>query len=478
MKKLLISLFAVVLTFSLIFMGIGCKGAVEEAVTEAVEEAVEAVEEAVEEVEEAPEEVTEEPAGEQFITIHWAQWAPADYLEKLSEGFTAETGIKVIVEQTPWETFVQKYNTEMIARSDAWDIIVGDSQDIGNMAVNGHYVDLTDWIIENGVDKSFTPASLTYYAEYPKGAGKYYAVPCEGDALAWAYRTDLFEDADNMAAFEAEYGYELGIPESWDNLKDIAEFFHDPDNDFYGVAIYGDNGYDSLAMFAEQVIWSFGGELGDYATYEVDGLLNSEGAIAGIEYYHELFQFVPPGFGDAFYIKTNDAYVAGIVPMSTNYLAFFPGLANEATNPYAADTGYFACPPQVGPDGVERQFAALGGQGLSVVAYSEKQDLAYQYLTWFVKEETQMEWAKLGGYTCHADVLASDEFLNATPYNPTFKVSMEIFKDWWACPEYDELLRTFSVNIAEYVVAGNGTAEEACNKCVEDWEEIFEAAGY
>ena len=27
-------------------------------------------------------------AQEQFITIHWAQWAPADYLQKLSEGFT------------------------------------------------------------------------------------------------------------------------------------------------------------------------------------------------------------------------------------------------------------------------------------------------------------------------------------------------------------------------------------------------------
>ncbi len=63
------------------------------------------------------------------LIINWAQWAPADYLEKLSQDFTAETGIKVIVEQTPWETFVQKYNTELIAKSDAWDIIVGDSQE-------------------------------------------------------------------------------------------------------------------------------------------------------------------------------------------------------------------------------------------------------------------------------------------------------------------------------------------------------------
>jgi multiple sugar transport system substrate-binding protein len=424
------------------------------------------------------EKTAEKPAEEQFITIHWAQWAPADYLQKLSEGFTKETGIKVIVEQTPWETFVQKYNTEMIARSDAWDIIVGDSQDIGNMAVNGHYVELTNWIKEKGVDKTFTPASLMNFAEYPKGGKRYYAVPCEGDALAWAYRKDLFEDPKNKDAFKKKYGYDLGVPKSWTQLKDIAQFFHNPDKGFYGIAIYGDNGYDSLAMFAEQVIWSFGGELGDYSTYKVEGLLNSKGSVQGIEYYHELFKFTPPGFGDAFYVKSNDAFTAGIVPMACNYLAFFPALANEATNPHAKNTGYFACPPQKGYDGKSRQFAALGGQGASVVTYSKKQDLAMKWLDWFIKKDTQMEWARLGGYTCHAEVLNSQEFLNATPYNPTFKVSMEIFKDWWACPEYDVLLRTFSQYIAEYVVGGKGTAKQALDRCTKEWTEIFKKAGY
>lgn len=420
----------------------------------------------------------EKPAEEQFITIHWAQWAPADYLQKLSEGFTKETGIKVIVEQTPWETFVQKYNTEMIARSDSWDIIVGDSQDIGNMAVNGHYVELTDWIKEKGVDKTFTPASLMNFAEYPKGGKRYYAVPCEGDALAWAYRKDLFEDPMNKEAFKREYGYDLGIPKSWDMMKDIAEFFHDPDNGFYGISIYGDNGYDSLAMFAEQAIWSFGGELGDYSTYQVEGLLNSKGSVQGIEYYHELFKFTPPGFGDAFYVKSNDAFTAGIVPMGCNYLAFFPALANEATNPYAKDTGYFACPPQKGADGKVRQFASLGGQGASVVTYSKKQDLALKWLDWFIRKDTQMEWARLGGYTCHAEVLNSEEFLGATPFNPTFKISMEIFKDWWACPEYDILLRTFSQYIADYVIAGEGSAKQALDRCAKEWTAVFEKAGY
>ena len=82
------------------------------------------------------------------------------------------------MEQTPWDTFVQKYNVEMIARSDAWDIIVGDSQDLGNMAINGHYVELTDWVKANDVDKNFTAASMASYAEYPAGSGQYWGRTC------------------------------------------------------------------------------------------------------------------------------------------------------------------------------------------------------------------------------------------------------------------------------------------------------------
>lgn len=412
------------------------------------------------------------------ITIHWAQWAPADYLQQLSAGFTEETGIDVIVEQTPWETFVQKYNVEMIARSDAWDIIVGDSQDVGTMVEGGHYVDLTDWVKENNVDQDFTAASMTSYAEWPKGSGNYYAVPVEGDALGWAYRKDLFEDPDNMAAFEAQYGYPLDVPQDWEAMLDIAEFFHDPDNGFYGISIYGDNGYDSLVMFGEQSQWSFGGALGDYATFDLEGILNGPGSVKGIEHYADLFELTPPGFGDAFFVKANDAFTAGIVPMTCNFFAFLPALANEATNPYAADTGFFVTPPQVGVNGELNHYTALGGQGASVVTYSEKQDAAMMWMDWFIRPEVQEEWAALGGYTTHIDTLESDTFLNATPYNPAFKESMEIFRDFWAVPEYGQLLESYSRIIGGYVVRGEGTAQEALDEVLEEWTGIFQEAGY
>ena len=69
--------------------------------------------------------------------------------------------------------------------------------------------------------------------------------------------------------------------------------------------------------------------------------------------------------------------------MSMNYFAFFPALLNEATNPNAKNTGFFANP--AGPDG--DQFAALGGQGISIVSYSENQEEAMKFLEWFIKDE-------------------------------------------------------------------------------------------
>jgi len=426
----------------------------------------------------AAETTTTAAAGGQSIKIVWAQWAPADYLQKLSEDFTKKTGIGVTVEQIPWETFVQKYNTEMIAKSDAWDIIIGDSQDIGTMATGGHYVDLTQWIKDHGVDKSMTAASMTAYAEYPKGSGKYYAVPVEGDALGWAYRKDLFEDPKNQEAFKKQFGYDLGVPTDWIQLLDIAKFFHKPDKDFYGISIYGDNGYDSMAMFLENEMWEFGGDIGNQSTYQVEGILNSPQSIEGTENYRALFQYTPPAFNDAFYVKANDAFTGGKVPMTCNYFAFLPALANEATSPYAKNTGYFACPPHKAKDGKTYQASALGGQGASVVTYSKKQDLALKWLEWFIQPDTQMAWAKLGGYSCNVDVLKSDEFLNATPYNKAFAVTLNIMRDFWSVPQYADLLKTMSADFGPYIINGQGTAKEAADKCAADWTQIFKDAGY
>ena len=412
-------------------------------------------------------------AAAQELTIFWAEWDPANYLQELVNEYTAETGVTVTVATTPWSDFQTKAFTEFNARGDAYDMVVGDSQWLGAGSTGGHYVELTDFFAEHGIAEVMAPATVEAYAEYPKGSKKYWAVPVEGDATGWAYRKDWFEDPKEKEAFKAKYGYDLDVPKTWAQMRDVAEFFHRPDEKRYGIAIYTDNSYDALVMGYENALFSFGGELGDYSTYQVDGIINSPEAIAALEAYRELYQFTPPNWGKTFFLENNQAITEGLAAMSMNYFAFFPALANEATNPYADVTGYFANP--AGPD--DTQHAALGGQGISIVTYSQNQEEAFKFLEWFIRDDVQKKWAELGGYTCHAEVLASPEFRNATPYNEAFYQSMFMVKDFWATPEYAELLTQINNRIYPFVVGGEGSAKDALDGLAADWTATFKKYG-
>ena len=408
-------------------------------------------------------------ASAQELTIFWAEWDPANYLQELANEYEAETGVKVTVETTPWADFQTKAFTEFNARGSAYDMVVGDSQWIGAASEAGHYVDLTDFFNKHKLNETMAPATVKYYSEYPSNSGKYWSIPAEGDAVGWSYRKDWFEDPKEMEAFKAKYGYDLAPPKTWAEMRDIAEFFHRPDQGRYGIAIYTDNSYDGLVMGVENAIFSYGGELGDYVTYKVDGIINSPENIAALEMYRELYGFTPPGWAKAFFVENNQAITENLAAMSMNYFAFFPALVNEASNPNAKSTGFFANP--AGPTGA--QFAALGGQGISIVSYSENQEEAFKFLEWFVKDSTQKRWAELGGYTCNTAVLESAEFQEATPYNKAFYETMFKVKDFWATPEYAELLIQMNQRVYPYVTAGQGTAKEALDNLAGDWNTTF-----
>jgi multiple sugar transport system substrate-binding protein len=310
---------------------------------------------------------------------------------------------------------------------------------------------------------------VKFYSEYPAGSQKYWSIPLEGDAAGWAYRKDWFEDPKEMEAFKAKYGYDLAVPKTYKELRDIAEFFHRPDENRYGVAIYTDNSYDALVMGVEGVLFSYGGELGDYANYKVDGILNTPKNVEALELYKELYSFTPPNWGKTFFQESNQAITEGLAAMALNFFAFFPALANPATNPHAEVTGFFANP--AGPDG--KQHAALGGQGISIVAYSDQQEESRKFLEWFIKDEVQKRWAELGGYSAHAATLESEEFRKATPYNEAFYQTMFMVKDFWATPEYAELLTAMNERLYPYVVGGEGNAKEVLDQLAADWNATF-----
>jgi len=408
------------------------------------------------------------------LTILWAEWDPANYLQELVNKYEKETGVKVTVETTPWADFQTKAFTEFNSQGDAYDLVVGDSQWLGAGSTAGHYVDLTDFFNENKLSEVMAPATVAAYSEYPQKSGKYWAVPLEGDAVGWSYRKDWFEDPKEKAAFQAKYGYPLAPPKDWRQLRDTAEFFHRPDEKRYGVAIYTDNSYDAMAMGFENALFSFGGDLGDPVSYKVDGYINSDKAVAALDAYRDLYRFTPPGWAKSFFVENNQAMAEGLTAMSMNYFAFFPALLNTSSNPNAKVTGFFANPAGPGGD----RFAALGGQGISIVSYSKNQEEALKFLKWFIRDETQKQWAALGGYTCSKAVLQSAEFQNATPYNRAFYETMFTVKDFWAVPEYAELLQQLNQRLYPAIVGdGKVSSKDVLNSLASDWEGTFRKYG-
>ena len=408
------------------------------------------------------------------LTVWWAEWDPANYLQQLVNEYTEETGVAVNVVQEPWGSYYDRVAAEWAAQGDSFDLVVGDSQWLGQGVEEGHYVDMTEFLTSTGIADTVTEATLTYYGEYPTGSGNYYAFPTEGDANGFAYRKDLFEDPAEMAAFQEQYGYELAVPETWAQLRDIAEFFNRPDEGLYGIGVYTQVDYDAITMGFENVLFSYGADWKNEDN-EVLDVINSPEAVEALELYKELYSFAPPGSNNAFFAEMNDLYINGQVAMVMNYFAFFPALDNSEINPYRDVTGYFAMPK--GPTG--ERFAALGGQGTSINAYisDERKQAALDFLEWFAQPEVQARWAELGGYTNNKEVLQSEAFLNQTPYNEAFAESMTFVKDFWNIPQFGQLLEPAQRYLHSYVVGGEGTAEEALNGMAFEQDEVLIDSG-
>ena len=409
-------------------------------------------------------------AQQQSITIWWAQWDPAVGLQELGKEFEKETGIAVKVHQIPWASYQDQVFLNFGNRQTDFDIVVGDSQWIGRGATKGLYLELTDWLPQAVDIGTIHPRAARYLCEYPSGSGKYFAAPCETDALGFMYRRDWFEDPQEKADFKAKHGRELVPPETWEEFRDIAEFFNRPEQKRYGCSLLSGRGYDSLVMGFQQFLWAWGGSWGDEKTFQVQGLLDSPEAVAGLAFMKKLLEFAPPGGTSADYGYNLDVFSNGSTTMVLNYFPFYPGVVASM----ADKVGFFKVPEKAG-----RRVISLGGQGFSISTKvsSEQQELAKQFIAWFQQTEVQQKWITYPGcFTANVELLKSEGFLKASPYNATFAGSLDYLQDFWNVPIYNELLAAAARHIGE-ALDGIKSPEEALKQLATEHELIFMQAG-
>ena len=409
------------------------------------------------------------------LTLCWAAWDPANALVELSKDFEKASGTTMKFEFVPWPNFADRMLNELNSGGKLCDLLIGDSQWIGGSAENGYYVKLNDFFDKEGIKMSdFADATVYAYSTWPKGTPNYWALPAMGDANAWFYRKDWFENPEIAAEYKAKYNRDLVPPKTWTELKETAEFFQGRKIDgktVYGAAIFTERASEGITMGATSALYPYGFKYENTpGKYDMEGAVNSADAIAGLEMYKAIYKCcTPPGYTDSYMGEGLDAFKSGQVAMMMNWFAFMPGMAKDEQ--VGSKTGFFVNPGQ------KVAASTLGGQGISVVAYSPNRNEALQYIKWFANPEVQKKWQAIGGSSAAKAVLNDPSFKDSQPFAAQFLEAMANVQDFWQEPSYASLLQAMQKRMHDYVVADKGTAKEALDGLIQDWTAIFQEEG-
>ena len=395
------------------------------------------------------------------LRLLYFQWAPGNALAKTAAGYEAATGgkVKAETELPGFNEWYAKWLSSIQAQEYVWDIIVIDSQWLGMAVDADSAVDLTSLIGNKPFVKQIPPTMKPYYMGDPTDSGKIWSVPLEADAELMIYRKDLFEDSANMKAFKAKYGYDLpSPPDTWASVRDIAEFFYDPANDFYGYINKYGVPYDVITWDFNQVLWCFGGAFWDRETKTAEGYINSPKAVKAMEFYKSLTEFAPPGWPNAAFEETVQSMSQGIVAMAVEWSSFAPSITDPDKSK-VHDKVAFAVPPR----GPEAHVVSLGGQPMTISAYSPYQQEAADFIEWFYEDKQIWTFAENHGHPAYMDVLSSQRFWDILPQNKALYDALPYVRDIWNIPVYNELLQA-SQELLNSAVTGAMPIKEALDE--------------
>lgn len=417
------------------------------------------------------------PATAEDLTFVWHAGTCADAFVEISRDFPGD--ISIVPALVPYgPEWHNKIASEFAIRGDAFDFAMWDSQSTAEFAGGGHAYSINDIFAASDVLSAdlFPAASLARYGEYPDNSGEYWGLPVNQDAYGFMYRKDLFEDPEEQAAFQAKYGRALTVPQTYQEAMEVAEFFTRPEEDLYGWGQMGGREYDFATTASNSFLWSFGGELYNPETFEVQGYLNSPASIDGVQAYVDMFRYGPPGSQNWGWDEVNAAFQQGKLAMAMQWYYFHGSNSDPDVNPHAEHTGFANLPGAIGRDGLFRRQFSVGGQGMGINSYSGKIDTLVEFMEWYFQPEQQKRYAQVCQTGLKA-VLESPEWQGLNSYNSHFALALEFTNDYWHLPEYAILLDILQEEVSN-AISGRKTVEEALTDAAVRHEEVLERAGY
>ena len=328
-------------------------------------------------------------AGE-TLTITWE--APLQALDPISHSgpiWEGLTGVKINVVEMPINELFTRTIAEHRAGTGVYDMLNVVPAWMPDMVEAGALEPLDTYVDKYGYREELQDIAPTFRDNQMTYGDQIYGLPDDGDVFLLYYRTDLFGDEANQAAFREAYGYDLAPPKTWDAFYDISKFFTDTgDGDLYGSALILSPGL--VHYLYEMRLRTAGGRFFDPET--MDSQINSDVAVAVLEDMVRQLDNMPPGAAGWGPIEVLNAWLAGELAMqiwwpplgrwSEGLGADTEALSWLPASTVAGDVGY-ALPPGGHP-------GLAGGFVLSVSSNSGNKELAYLFAQWLNSRDFSM----------------------------------------------------------------------------------------
>ncbi|MFE6254522.1 ABC transporter substrate-binding protein [Agromyces sp. NPDC057865] len=289
-------------------------------------------------------------------------------LQPVADAYKAETGTTVTLLELPYDGLYDRISSELASGQVSFDIAALDAIWLSAFADG---VTPLDDLFTDDVKSDLFPG-LVSEAQVD---GSFVGMPVWTNSEILFYRTDLFEDPAEQAAFKAKYGYDLAPPTDWEQYRDVAEFFtRDTDGDgqvdLYGTDVKGAVETEWLATVSQagEEHMVLDPESGEVTIDDAEHL-------EALDYYTSLLPFAPSGAAQLDWAGAQNLFYQGQLAMMRFWGHAYRGTPDDAV----VKDSIGAAPMIAGPGGIA---GVPGAWYLSVPTATKKQQEAKDFIAY------------------------------------------------------------------------------------------------
>jgi multiple sugar transport system substrate-binding protein len=160
-------------------------------------------------------------------------------LYEVKDEFEAATGAKLNIVDVPFNEHFDNFISDVTNRGGKYDASIAGAWWLGELVTGDFIISYDKYYNNPRFPKWNVDDVLPGPRKLLEHDGKKYMVANDHDGQVMYYRRDLLADPKHQAAFKQKYGYTLSVPKTWDQFRDVAEYFNGKDLNGDGVADHG-----------------------------------------------------------------------------------------------------------------------------------------------------------------------------------------------------------------------------------------------